>query len=266
MNNMKLEKYHGCGNDFLITLDEGLDYQSLTKELCNRYTGFGADGLIVASLNPLRMMLYNQDGSIANMCGNGIRCLAYFFFKHGYVKNDKFTIQTLDGPKEISVISKEPFICKVNMGYYSLDKDKMGFTKDDMLNYEIEYDNKKYLTSSCFLGTYHTIVYMPVVSFGNNLGLGKRIQNDEAFKYQTNVDFVEVLSRKELKLNTYERGVGFTYACGTGASSAFVISYLKGICDNPVKVILPYGELIISEENKNIYMQGPATFVGLINV
>ena len=81
-----------------------------------------------------------------------------------------------------------------------------------------------------------------------------------------NVDFVEVLSRKELKLNTYERGVGFTYACGTGASSAFVISYLKGICDNPVKVILPYGELIISEENKNIYMQGPATFVGIINV
>ena len=122
---MKLEKYHGCGNDFLITLDEGLNYQSLTKELCNRYTGFGADGLIVASLNPLRMMLYNQDGSIANMCGNGIRCLAYFFFKHGYVKNDKFTIQTLDGPKEISVISKEPFICKVNMGYYSLDKDKI---------------------------------------------------------------------------------------------------------------------------------------------
>ena len=107
---------------------------------------------------------------------------------------------------------------------------------------------------------------MPVVSFGNNLGLGKRIQNDEAFKYQTNVDFVEILSRKELKLNTYERGVGFTYACGTGASSAFVISYLKGICDNPVKVILPYGELIISEENKNIYMQGPATFVGIINI
>ena len=138
---MKLEKYHGCGNDFLITLDEGLNYQTITKELCNRHTGFGADGLIVASINPLKMMLYNQDGSIANMCGNGIRCLAYFFVKHGYVKDDLFTIQTLDGPKEILVISKEPFICKVNMGYYSLDKEKMGFTKEDMLNYEIEYSD-----------------------------------------------------------------------------------------------------------------------------
>lgn len=263
---MILEKYHGCGNDFIITLDEGLDYQNITKQLCNRHTGFGADGLIVASTNPLTMMLYNQDGSIANMCGNGIRCLAYFFVRHNLVDTNTFTINTLDGPKVIEVKSKEPFSCKVNMGYYSLDKEKMGFTKDDMLNYEVECDGIKYQTSSCFLGTYHTVVYVPEVYFGKYQKLGKLIHDNEAFKYQTNVDFVEIVSRNELKLNTYERGIGFTYACGTGASASFAISQIKGLCDNPVKITLPYGELLISEENKNIYMQGPATFVGKIEI
>lgn len=263
---MVFEKYHGCGNDFLITIDEGFDYQSITPTLCNRGIGMGADGLIVASLNPLKMMLYNQDGSIANMCGNGIRCLAYFFVKNNYASESKFNIETLDGIKEIEVISKEPFVCKVNMGSYSLDKEKMGFTKEDMLDYVVEYDNKEYHTSSCFLGTYHTVVYMPKVSYGLYPELGKKIMKDEAFKYQTNVDFVEVVSNNELKINTYERGVGFTYACGTGSCASFVISYLKGKCTNPVKVVLPYGELKISKENDSIYMQGPASFVGKVEI
>lgn len=263
---MILEKYHGCGNDFLITFDEGLDYQNITPKLCNRGIGIGADGLIVASLNPFKMMLYNQDGTIANMCGNGIRCLAYYFVRHNYVTNNTFNIETLDGNKEIEVISKEPFICKVNMGSYSLDKDKMGFTKENMNDYVIEHENKLYHTSSCFLGTYHTIVYMPKVSYGLYPNLGKKIMEDNAFKNQTNVDFVEIVSHNELKVNTYERGVGFTYACGTGSCASFVISYLKGICSNPVKVTLPYGELVISKEGNYIYMEGPANYVGKIEI
>lgn len=258
---IKFEKYHGCGNDFLIVEDEGLDYPVIAKKLCNRCTGFGADGLIVAHTNPLRMMLYNQDGSIANMCGNGIRTLAYYYVRHG-LADKTFVIETLDGPKKIEVISKEPFIVKINMGTYSFDKEKMGFTKDDMLNYEVEFENQKYLTHSIFLGTYHTIVYMPKVEYGIYEGLGKYLMTNEAFKYGSNIDFVEVVNRNTLKINTYERGIGFTYACGTGASASYVISKMFNKCNNPVKVILPYGELSISEENNEIYMLGPATYIG----
>lgn len=263
MNNIKFEKYHGCGNDFIIVEDEGLNYQAITRQICNRCTGFGADGLIVARTNPLRMMLYNQDGSIANMCGNGIRCLAYYFVRHQHAKEKRFIIETLDGPKEVEVISKEPFRVKINMGSYSFDKEKMGFTsQEDMLNYEISFQDNTYLTHSVFIGTYHTIVYMPKVEYGLYPRLGETIQNNPAFKYGTNVDFVEVIDRNTLKINTYERGIGFTYACGTGASASYVISKMFNKCSNPVKVILPYGELKISEENKEIYMEGPSKYIG----
>lgn len=257
------EKYHGCGNDFIIVEDKGLNYAELAPKMCNRYTGIGADGLIIANTNPLRMMLYNQDGSIANMCGNGIRTLAYYFFRHNYLTSDIFVIETLDGPKEIEIISKEPFIVKVNMGSYSYNKDKMGFTIDgDMLNYEIEFDNQTYLTHSIFLGTYHTIIYMPKVEYGLYPLLGQRIMEDKAFKFGTNVDFVEIIDKDTMRVNTYERGIGFTYACGTGASSSYVISKLFNKCNNPVRVLLPYGELKISEKDGKIYMEGPATYIG----
>ena len=258
---MKFEKYHGCGNDFIIVEDEGLDYPKITKKVCHRTTGFGSDGLIVAHTNPLRMMLYNQDGSIANMCGNGIRTLAYYYVRHGLVDSDTFTIETLDGPKKIEVISKEPFMVKINMGTYSFDKEKMGFTGTNMLNHEIVFENKSYLTHSIFLGTYHTIVYVDDLNEVTE-ALGKYLMTHESFKYQSNIDFVKWVDENTLKIKTYERGIGFTCACGTGASSSYVISKLFNKCNNPVEVVLPYGKLIISEENEEIYMLGPATYIG----
>jgi diaminopimelate epimerase len=258
---MKFEKYHGCGNDFLIVLDEGLDYPEITKKICNRNTGFGADGLIVAGTNPLKMMLYNQDGSIANMCGNGIRTLACYYVKHKLTDSDIFTIETLDGPKQIEVVSHNPFNVKINMGTHSFDKEKMGFTGTNMLNHEIVYKNNTYITHNVFLGTYHTIVYVDSVDEITE-DLGKYLMTHKSYKYESNIDFVEVVDENNLKVRTYERGIGFTKACGTGSSASYVISKLFNKCNNPVNVILPYGTLKISEEDGNIYMEGPATFVG----
>ncbi len=258
---MKFEKYHGCGNDFLIVLEEGLDYQEITKKICNRNTGFGADGLIVAGVNPLKMMLYNQDGSIANMCGNGIRTLACYYVRHKLIDRDIFTIETLDGPKEIEVVSHKPFNVKINMGTYSFDKEKMGFTGTNMLNHEIVYKNKTYITHNIFLGTYHTIVYVDRVEEITE-DLGKYLMNHESYKYGSNIDFVEVIDERKLRVRTYERGIGFTKACGTGSSASYVISKLFNKCNNPVTVLLPYGTLKILEKDGNIYMEGPADFVG----
>lgn len=258
---MKFEKYHGCGNDFLIVLDEKLDYQEITKKICNRNTGFGADGLIVAGINPLKMMLYNQDGSVANMCGNGIRTLACYYVRHDLTSSNIFNIETLDGIKQVEIVSRDPFNVKINMGNYSLDKEKMGFTGVNMLNHEITYNNKTYITHNIFLGTYHTIVYVDSVEKVTE-DLGFYLMTHESYKYGSNIDFVEIVDENNLKVRTYERGIGFTKACGTGSSASYVISKMFNKCNNPVNVILPYGTLKISEEDGNIYMEGPAVFVG----
>ena len=258
---MKFEKYHGCGNDFLIVENENLNYPEITRKICNRNTGFGADGLIVAHTNPLRMMLYNQDGSVANMCGNGIRTLVCYYVKHNLNDSDVFTIETLDGLKTVEVISEKPFIVKINMGNYSFDKEKMGFTGNDMLNHEITFDGKTYITHNIFLGTYHTIVYVNNVDEVTET-LGKYLMMHESYKYQSNIDFVQVIDENNIKVRTYERGIGFTKACGTGSSASYVISKLFNKCNNPVNVILPYGTLKISEQNGNIYMEGPAEYIG----
>lgn len=257
---MKFEKYHGCGNDFLIVENENLDYPKITRKVCNRNTGFGADGLIVAHTNPLKMMLYNQDGSVANMCGNGIRTLAYYYVRHK-LADHIFTIETLDGPKQIEVVSHEPFYVKINMGSYSLNKEKMGFTGSDMLNHEIVFEGKTYLTHNIFLGTYHSIVYVDNVDEITE-SLGKYLMTHESYKYGSNIDFVEVIDQNTLRVRTYERGIGFTKACGTGSSASYVISKLFNKCHNPVNVVLPYGTLKISEDNGNIYMEGPAIYIG----
>ena len=101
---MKIEKYHGIGNDFLITQDATLiDNHNLIKSLCNRYTGLGADGLIIVKTNPLEMVFYNQDGTRGEMCGNGIRCFSLYCYNHKLIDSEKFIVSTLDGEKIIKI-------------------------------------------------------------------------------------------------------------------------------------------------------------------
>lgn len=249
---MKFEKYHGLGNDFLITEDLSIiDNCELIKKICHRYTGIGADGLIVVKKEPLEMVFYNQDGTRGEMCGNGIRCFSYYCYLHNIINSDKFDVLTLDGIKHLEIKSKDPFVVKVDMG-------KM---LDKYDTYCIEFNGIKYQTYNFFFGVPHTVIYTNEVPTES---LGKYISNHEHYPNKTNVNFVKVNSRNEIEIITYERGVGFTKACGTGSCSSFIVSHLLNLVDEKVTVKQELGSLKITKEEDRIYMEGPSVKVGEI--
>lgn len=251
---MKFEKYHGLGNDFLITEDVTIiDNHELIKSICNRYTGIGADGLIVVKKEPLEMVFYNQDGTRGEMCGNGIRCFSYYCYNHNLINKYNFDCLTLDGVKHLEIKSTKPFLVKVKMGKMI---DKLEFV-------DIEYNNKKYLVYSLNFGVPHAVIYTNDVLTEE---LGSYISNHKYFPHKTNVNFVNVIDESNINIVTYERGVGFTKACGTGSCSSVIVSNKLGLIKEQVIVHQALGNLLITIEDDEIYMEGPSVKIGEINI
>ncbi len=249
---MKFEKYHGLGNDFLITEDTTLIGNSeLIKLICDRYTGIGSDGLIIVKKEPLEMVFYNQDGSRGEMCGNGIRCFGNYCYNHNLIDSNTFDCHTLDGVKTLEIKSTNPFIAKVKMGEM--------IDKIDSIN--IEFNDRQYLVYSLNFGVPHAVIYTTDLITEE---LGKYISNHSYFVNKTNVNFVNIIDENNIKIITYERGVGFTKACGTGSCSSVVVSKKLGLVKNEVFVHQALGKLLITIEDNNIYMEGPSKKVGEI--
>jgi diaminopimelate epimerase len=249
---MKFEKYHGLGNDFLITEDLSIVGNSeLIKSVCNRYTGIGSDGLIIVKKDPLEMIFYNQDGTRGEMCGNGIRCFTYYCYNHNLLDSNNFECHTLDGVKHLEIKSDSPFIVKV----------KMGEMIDKIESINIEFNGKQYLVYSLNFGVPHAVIYTTEEITEE---LGKYISNHPYFVNKTNVNFVNIIDENNIKIITYERGVGFTKACGTGSCSSVVVSKKLGLVKNEVFVHQALGKLLITIEDNNIYMEGPSKKVGEI--
>ena len=259
---MNFCKYHGCGNDFVITdYKARVDYSALAKKLCDRKTGIGADGLIAVKLKPLEMVFYNMDGSRAPMCGNGIRCFARYCYEKSIVKEKNFDVLTLAGVMKIQIVDDKEFLIKVNMGEPLFDNDSIKAADgQNFFGREIIANGQKVKIYSFFMGTIHTVVFVDNISDGTT-DLGAAICNHELFCEKTNVNFGQVQDGKNFVVRTYERGVGWTCACGTGACASYVTGKKLGICDGLVNVHLQYGTLKIEEENENIFMTGPACLV-----
>lgn len=261
-------KYHGCGNDFIIiSYEENKEasYAQLAKDLCHRNLGIGADGLIVVKDHPLEMIFYNRDGSRAPMCGNGIRCFAKYCYDEAICRDEFYRVKTLAGTMNISRVSEEPFMVEVNMGRPEFALDKLGIigTEKDFIKRKLEINKGSIEVSSCFMGTIHTVVWLPDLDDYDIEGLGREISSHPIFTESTNVNMVQIIDRNKLILKTYERGVGMTHACGTGACASVVIGILEGICSKDVEVVLPYGNLYISEKNNGeVLMRGPAQRIG----
>lgn len=259
---MKFEKYHGCGNDFVITdYVEGTDYSALAVKLCDRKTGVGADGLIAVKQDPIEMVFYNMDGSRAPMCGNGVRCFSRYCYRHGLVDGKKFDVLTLAGIMKIEIVEDDDFSVKVDMGRPLFDNASISAADEEsFFGREIEVCGKKVKIFSFFMGTVHTVVFVDKISDGTT-EIGDAICKHKLFKEKTNVNFVQVLDKNNFIVTTYERGVGWTCACGTGACASYVAGKKLGICDGYVNVHLQYGTLKIEQHDKNIFMTGPTRLV-----
>lgn len=283
---ISFSKYHGCGNSFVIVKEEDLreytgsgaaeaSYGDFAVKACAEHTGAGADGLIAVREEPeLEMVFFNRDGSRAPMCGNGIRCFANFCYDENIRRDRSYPVKTLAGDMIVDVVSFDPFQVKIDMGTPVFFPGSIGVdsAEDDFLGREIEIDWKgvekvNLKVDSFFMGTVHTVVFADDVekSFGRKLDeelmeeAGKLICNHPVFSEKTNVNFVSVKDKNTLKMRTYERGVGMTLACGTGACACVVAASRKGLCERSAEVMLPLGSLNIEiRDGGHVYMQGPS--------
>lgn len=260
-------KYHGCGNDFIITeYNKNYDYNDLTKKICNRYIGIGADTLIVVKEEKenYAVFFYNSDGSKAPMCGNGIRCAASYLdeTKGVFKLNNVIKIKTDSG---VRTVYKENNQYLINMGKPSFNKEDLSLSicEDEMIDYKHLYQNKEYYLNAVFMTTHHLIIVVDDLNITEEVG--RYFCENEMFKKQINVNFVKIINRQTLEIKTYERGVGFTKACGSGTTAAVCVLDRKGLVDNVVNVKYEYGTLTIKKINGDFFLKGPAKKIAKIS-
>lgn len=276
---MKIDfvKMQGLGNDFILidSLSKPLGDSSflsyLAKRLCNRNFGIGADGLILilpSSKADLRMRIFNFDGSEAEMCGNGIRCFAKYVYENKIVTKSKFTVETLAGIiiPELIIVNKKVSGIKVDMGIPKLRRREIPMIGEDsptVIDETLKVNPEQIFKITCVsMGNPHCIIFTDDVKSIAVSEIGPQIENHPLFPQKTNVEFIQVLNRKEVNFRVWERGVGETLACGTGACASLVASILNKKTDRQTLIHLPGGDLDIHwADYGHVYMTGPAELV-----
>lgn len=277
---IKFTKMEGLGNDYVYidcTKNDIENKSELAKIISDRHFGVGSDGLILIKNSKdcdFRMQMFNSDGTEAEMCGNGIRCVGKYVYDKGLTEKKKLKIETLAGTKilELNVKDGKVSTVRVDMGEPILEgKDipaKSGKTfksKDGIkfykVNIEIE-DELKELTCIS-MGNPHGIDFVNSAEKLNIEKYGPIIEKDNHFPNKVNAEFVEIIDKNNIKMRVWERGSGETLACGTGACASAVASFLNGYTERKVNVELLGGNLQIewNEENNHVYMTGPAKIV-----
>ncbi len=274
---MRFSKYHGLGNDYII-IDElkkpmvsETQKPILARILCKRTFSIGADGILFICAPTrkdadIRMRIFNADGSEAEMCGNGIRCFARYVFENSLMHNTEMKVETLAGIKvpSLSIKNGQVNSIKVDMGIPKLLRNEipMKGPNTKVINEELKVDNEIVRVTCVSVGNPHCIIFLDNLE-NLKIDQGKLIENHEVFPQRINVEYVQVLNRHEIKMRVWERGVGETLACGTGACAATVAAILNKKTDRKIIVHLLGGDLEIfwDDKDNHIYMTGPAEHV-----
>ena len=268
-------KMHGLGNDFVVVncLSNTLPEERLPEwstRLNDRRFGIGGDGLILilpSRSADFRMRMFNPDGTEAEMCGNGIRCFARWVHDAGLTNGRQVTVETAAGVKQLRLHVRDGgFVSvRVDMGEPVLKPALIPVRADGdgpVVAQSINVDGKKLEITAVSMGNPHAVLFVPDVSAAPVSRLGPLIENHRLFPSRTNVQFVQVTGRQEIKVRTWERGAGETLACGTGACAAVVACVLNRLTARHVTVHLPGGDLSVEWLGDNrVVMTGPAVVV-----
>ncbi|MEZ6136126.1 MAG: diaminopimelate epimerase [Pirellulaceae bacterium] len=271
---MKFTKMHGAGNDYVYVncFEESLPEpaSSLAVKISDRRFGVGGDGLILiepSEAADARMRMFNADGSEAEMCGNGIRCVAKYVYDHGICRRDSLAIETGNGVLKLAleVGDGKAQRVTVDMGEPGLVPESIPtkLATEPVINLQAEFAGQTIAVTCVSMGNPHCISFVPQATDELVLGLGPKIESDPRFPRRTNVEFVEVISPRELRQRTWERGSGETWACGTGASAVCVAGVLTGNSEREVLIHLRGGDLQLrwDEASNHVFMTGGATEV-----
>jgi len=268
---LRFTKMHGAGNDYVVLdgIREALPPISpLAARLCDRHFGIGADQLLVArpsSAADFRMEIYNADGSQVEMCGNGIRAFYKFLRDRGHTDRDAISVETLGGVVRPGWAGLDRV--RVDMGQPVLAPAKIPTTlatgDGPVLDVPLDVDGETLRVSSVSMGNPHAVIFVEDPDRAPVARWGPLIENHSAFPNRTNVEFVTPLGRDRIRQRTWERGVGETLACGSGACAVAVVAMLRRAVDDEVTVELRGGELEISWGGNGapVFMTGPAAEV-----
>lgn len=268
-------KMTGLGNDYIYVncINNNLkNIPDLARKVSDRHFGVGADGLILIEKSEnansdFKMRIFNSDGSEAEMCGNGIRCLAKYIHDNNLSNNDKLSIETLAGIKKVKLIEDNEGSCNeiiVDMGEPIFQDKNIPYNVYEAFNKDLDLDvgKEKMRFTVVSMGNPHAITFVEDLDNIDIEKYGPIIENNPIFPNRTNVEFVQIIDKNNIKVKVWERGVGETLACGTGACAAMVASGINGYTDENVTVNLPGGKLEIEwGKDNHIYMQGPASTV-----
>ncbi|MET3727325.1 diaminopimelate epimerase [Fictibacillus halophilus] len=279
MDTLKFTKMHGLGNNYIYinmfeeTIDEA-DLPKLAMAVSNPYTGIGSDGMILicpSKLAPVKMRIFNNDGSEAKNCGNGLRCVAKFAYENDLVKETEFQIETLGGfvtAKVTTDNNNKVSLVTVNMGNPILQPQQIpvtGFNHlQQVVNEEVSFDDTPLKLTAVSMGNPHAVFFVDNIEDAPLHSLGPIIEKDSMFPDWVNAEFVEVVSKNEMHFRVWERGSGITQACGTGACAAAVAAVLneKAERNTDITVHLAGGDLIINwKDNGDVWMTGPAEII-----
>lgn len=270
---MKFTKMHGCGNDYVYVnlLEEQIENPAkVSIAVSDRHFGIGSDGLITIGASEIadfRMRIYNADGSEAEMCGNGIRCVAKYVYDHKLTDKTEITVETGAGVKtlQLTVEDDKVTLVRVDMGEPILTPDEIPVVADGdrVVDEPIVVDDKEWRMTCVSMGNPHAVVFVDDVAHFELEKYGPLFENHVRFPKRTNTEFVQIISRNEAIMRVWERGSAETWACGTGTCATVMACILNGLTDNDVLVHLRGGDLriVYDEKSNHVFMTGPATEV-----
>ena len=268
---MRFTKMHGIGNDYVYVdgfAEPVADPAEVARRVSDRHFGIGADGLILilpSEAADVRMRMFNADGSEAQMCGNGIRCLAKYVHDHGLSDADPLRVETAAGIKAVQLTlgpDGKVAAATVDMGEPILTPADIPVDLDGSraVNVPLEVGADVFDMTCVSMGNPHAVIYVPDAAAVELERLGPAIENHPLFPERVNVHFVQVRSHEEVTMRTWERGSGITLACGTGASAVCVAGVLTGQGARSILAQLPGGDLRLEwrKADNRVYMTGPA--------
>mgnify|MGYP001289378671 CR=1 FL=1 len=271
---IKFTKMHGAGNDYVYIdgfKEKVEDPAALAREISDRHFGVGSDGLIMilpSNDADVKMRMFNADGSEAEMCGNGIRCVAKYAFDHGLVRKQKMVIETGAGSLPVQLYLGAGDLVekvRVNMGSPRLLRGEIPMTgpeNERAVDIGIAVAGQTLAATCVSMGNPHCVIYVDDVEHFPVADIGPYIENHDLFPQRINVEFVEVISPTEVRQRTWERGAGETLACGTGASAVTVAGVLTGRTERKIVNHLLGGDLELEwRADGEVTMIGPASEV-----
>lgn len=270
---MIFTKMHGLGNDYVCIncfRERVEDPPGFARTLCDRHYGIGADGLILicpSKVSDFKMEIYNSDGSVAGMCGNGIRCLGKYVYDYRLTGKETLSIETKSGIRNMHLHIQDGKACgaMVDMGVPRLNAHSIPILseKDLVINDPIEVQEKNYRMTGISMGNPHAVIFSEEINGISLEEIGRELEFHPRFPERANIEFCHVTARNRMEIRVWERGVGETLACGTGACAAVVASVLNDLTDEKVIVKLLGGELSVRWDRKvnHVFLEGPAVKV-----